>query len=238
MHHIVLERWSRGRSALHRRDARAKIVALLVFLVALATAERAIPQLAAALFLLLCAALVWARIPVLAAMARAGVALPFAATFAAVSWISGDAARGAILAVKSYLSALAVVTVVATTPLPALLRGLETMRVPRFLLTVAQFLYRYLFVVSEEGQHMAKAAAARGASAGRLRFRVAAGALAVLFARSYGRAQEIHGAMLARGYNGRLPTAAAPRFGASDAVFLASASLAPALVRIALDRFA
>ena len=50
MHHVVLDRWSRGSSPLHRRDPRAKIVALLVFLVALATAHRALPELAAALF--------------------------------------------------------------------------------------------------------------------------------------------------------------------------------------------
>ena len=31
---------------------------------------------------------------------------------------------------------------------------------PRFLLMVAQFLYRYLFVISEEAQHMRKAAMA------------------------------------------------------------------------------
>ena len=50
---MVLERWSRGASPLHRRDPRAKIAALLVFLVVLATAHRALPELAAALALLL-----------------------------------------------------------------------------------------------------------------------------------------------------------------------------------------
>ena len=56
--------------------------------------------------------------------------------------------------------------VVSTTPLPVLLRGLEMTGAPRFLLMVAQFLYRYLFVISEEAQHMSKAAASRGASVG------------------------------------------------------------------------
>jgi energy-coupling factor transporter transmembrane protein EcfT len=43
LHHVVLERWSRGASPLHRRDPRAKLAALLVFLVVLATAHRALP---------------------------------------------------------------------------------------------------------------------------------------------------------------------------------------------------
>jgi len=241
LHHIVLERWSRGASALHARDPRAKIVPLLVFLTALATARRALPEFSAVLFLLLCAALLGARIPLLAALARAALVLPFAAVFAAVCWLSGDPARGVAVALKSYLSALAVLTLVATTPLPALLRGLEAMRVPLFLLTVAQFLYRYLFVISEEAQHMRKAAAARGApvrpmASSGARFRAAAGALAVLFARSYGRARDVHRAMLARGFTGRLPTLYDLRFRPADAAFAALASLAPLAARLAVER--
>ena len=89
--------------------------------------------------------------------------LPFTAVFAAVSWLAGDPARGAALVLKSYLSALAVLLLVSTTPLPVLLRGFEIAGAPRFLLMVAQFLYRYLFVISEEAQHMRKAAAWRAA---------------------------------------------------------------------------
>jgi cobalt/nickel transport system permease protein len=210
----------------------------LAFLITMATARRALLELSVALLVLLCAALAAARIPVFGALARASVALLFAAVFAVACWVGGDPERGIALMLKSYVSALAVLTLVATTPLPALLRGLAQMRAPLFLLTVAQFVYRYLFVISEEAQHMAKAAASRGASGGGLRtarFRAAAGALAVLFARSYGRAEEVHQAMLARGFSGQLPTLAEPSFGAGDAIFAALASLAPVAARLALE---
>jgi cobalt/nickel transport system permease protein len=238
-----VDRWSRGSSPLHRRDPRAKLAALLVFLVAIATATQGIAILAGALFLLLAAALLWARVPLTGAVARAALVLPFTAAFALVCWLAGDPARGVALLLKSYLSALAVLTVVATTPLPALLQALEFARAPRFLLMVGQFLYRYLFVISEEAQHMAKAAAARGATAGGLtenrhRFRGAAGALAVLFARSYGRAGDIHRAMLARGFSGRLPALDTFRFRTADAIFLTLATLLPVLLRIAAARIA
>ena len=49
MQHVVLERWSRGSSFLHDRDARAKILALLIFLVAVATTHRSF-ELAALVF--------------------------------------------------------------------------------------------------------------------------------------------------------------------------------------------
>src|SRR5207247_9345794 len=144
----------------------------------------------------------------------------------AASWIAGDPARGAALILKSYLSALAALVVVSTTPLPVLLRGTEMLGAPRFLLMVAQFLYRYLFVISEQAQHMRKAAAARGGS-----FRAATGALAVLFARSYEQAGEIHRAMLARGFQGRFQPLAAPHFHSADVPFLVLGSAAPVIPR-------
>ena len=63
MHHVVLERWSRGASPLHRRDPRVKVLALLVFLIVLATAHRDLLLLAAACFVLLCATAAVARLP-------------------------------------------------------------------------------------------------------------------------------------------------------------------------------
>jgi cobalt/nickel transport system permease protein len=241
LHHVVLERWSRGRSGLHRRDPRAKLTALVAFLVVLATAHRNLPALALALLLLLGATLAAARLPVAGALLRAGLVLPFTLLFGAVCWLAGDPARGVALLLKSYLSALAVLIVVSTTPLPILLRGLETTGAPRFLLMVAQFLYRYLFVISEEAQHMSKAAVSRGASIGGLsrsttRFRAAAGALAVLFARSYSRAEDIHRAMLARGFTGQFRTLGALHFHKADVSFLVLGSLAPALLRLAVER--
>jgi len=241
LHHVVLEYWSRGNSTIHRRDPRAKIVTLLVFLVVLATAHRNLVALSLALFALLFAGVIAARLPFAGAVARAGIVLPFSAVFAAVCWLAGDPSRGIALLLKSYLSALAVLVAVSTTPLPALIRGLEMTGAPRFLLMVAQFLYRYLFVISEEAQHMSKAARSRGATArslvgSRSRFRAAAGALAVLFARSYGRAEDIHRAMLARGFAGQFRTLGALHFRGSDACFTALASLAPVLLRIAVER--
>ena len=243
MHHVTLDRWSRGASALHRRDPRVKIAAVLVFLVVLATAHRELAWLGAAMFLILCIATRQARIPLAGVLARAGVVLPFTIVFAAVSWLAGDAARGAALVMKSYLSALAVLLLVSTTPLPVLLRGFEMTGAPRFLLMVAQFLYRYLFVISEEAQHMRKAAWSRGASVRGLagnsaRFRAAAGALAVLFARSYARAEEIHRAMLARGFPGFFRPLVELHFHRADITFLVAGSLAPVILRVLIERMA
>jgi len=58
----------------------------------------------------------------------------------------------------------------------------------------------------------------------------------VLFARSYGRAQNVHRAMLARGFTGRLHPLFDLHFRPADAAFAALASLAPLAARLALEK--
>lgn len=229
MHHATLERWSRGRSPLHARDARVKIVLLVAFLAAVATTPRLGAASVAGYGLALVAAIWWARLPAGAVLLRAAVVLPFAALFALVSLLAGDSQRAVALVVKSYCSAAAVLVIAGSTPVPELLRALEWLRAPRFLVLVVQFLHRYLFVVSEQAQHMRLAALSRGG----WRFRQAAGAVAVLFARSYARAEGIHRAMLARGFQGHMVSPAPARADWKDWLFLLGGVTLVAALRLA-----
>jgi cobalt/nickel transport system permease protein len=225
LHHLVLERWSRAHSVLHARDPRAKILLLLAFLIAVATTPRISLASVLCYACVLLVGISLGRLPAGAILARAAVVLPFSATFALLSILAGDRERALALLVKSYFSALAVLLLAAVTPLPKLLRGLESLGAPRILTLVVQFLYRYLFVISEQAQHMRLAALCRGLGSrargrGRMGFQAAAGAVAVLFARSYARAQGIHRAMLARGFQGRTELLSAPHIGTVDGLFL------------------
>jgi cobalt/nickel transport system permease protein len=240
LHHAVLERWSRGASFLHRRDARGKILVLLVYLVAVATTPvGAVPYLPA-FAILPVSALLAARLPLLGALIRAGAVLPFCAVFALFPLVSGDPARALALVGKSYLSALAALAVAGSTPMPALAAGLGSLKAPRFLVLVIQFLYRYLFVISEQSQHMRLAAAARGGTGSarfrRWRLRAATGALTVLFAKSYLRAEATYRAMLARCFEGRLNLVVLERFTAIDAVFLVLGVMGSLAVRALIPR--
>lgn len=236
MHHVVVERWSRGSSLLHALDARAKLGALLAFLIAISTtpppAQPAFAAYAAVLF----SALVASRLPMGGLVRRATLVLPFAATFALITWWSGEGTRALALAEKSFLSGLAALLLIATTPMTQLLRALDSLGVPRSLVLVIQFLYRYLFVISEQAQHMRLASRCRqGPSRGRRStFHAAAGALGVLFARSWERADGIYQAMLARGFTGRFPAFAPIRFGFRDAAFLVAAAAVSMAIRVSL----
>jgi len=236
LHHVLVDRWSQGSTALHRRDPRAKIVALLAFLIVLATTP---PDAAATLVIdaaLLLSGILISALPLVNLLIRAATVLPFSLTFGLISWLAGDTWRAVGLIEKSYLSAVAVLLLVGTTPLPLLLNGLESLGAPRLLVLVAQFLYRYLFVISEQAQHMRLAASCRhgGEHAGsrKSRFRAAAGALAVLFARSYRRAEGIHRAMISRAFGGHFSLLFPPTFRASDALFTAAVAAFLIVVRI------
>jgi cobalt/nickel transport system permease protein len=236
MHHVVVEGWSRRRSPLHARDARAKLGVLLVFLIAVSTTPAGAWSAMAGQGLLLAVAAGASRLPIRGLAARAALVLPFSGTFALLTWLAGDATLATTLAAKAFVSAFAALLLVATTPMADLTAALETLRVPRTLVMVIQFLYRYLFTISEQAQHMRLAARARGGAgrAGASRFRAAAGALGVLFVRSWERAEGVYSAMLARGFRGHIPLFDSPHFHTADFLFLYGSVAATLAIRLVL----
>jgi cobalt/nickel transport system permease protein len=217
LHYLVLDTWSRRDSVVHRREARAKLIAVLLVLVWMGTAAEVRPEFVGFYGGLLAGAALLARLPLLGLLARAALVLPLAATFAAISALGGDPGRAVALLVKSLFSSYAVLLLAATTRLPELLRGVERLGAPRMLVMVVQFLYRYLFVLSETAQHMRLAAQSRGG----WRWSAAGGAAAVLFGSAYARAEGIHRAMLARGFTGHIEADTPARIDAGDAAMLA-----------------
>lgn len=233
MHHVVLEQWSRRASPVHAVDPRAKLGVTLVLLVAVATSPTLSAPQFAAYAAVLAGVLLAAGLPLAGVALRAGIVLPFAGAFALMSWLAGDAARSLAILSKSYLSVFAVLVLVGTTPVARLFAGLERLGAPRSLVLVLQFLYRYLFVISEQAQHMRLAASSRGAlgrAPARVRLHAPAGAVAVLFARSYRRAEAVYRAMLARGFTGHIEPVVPLRLGAGD--ILAAGAAAGAVIGI------
>ena len=217
--------WSLANSFIHRRHAAAKIVVTLTFLFCVATLTRGTGLVFGLYLGALVITAAAAGLPLGAILRGAAVVLPFSLCFALVSALAGDPDRAVLLLARAWLSSFAALLLIATTPMPHLIAGLEWLRAPRFLLQVMQFLYRYLTVLIDEANTMRQARWARAGSLRNLEFRQAAGAAGVLFARSYTRAQAIHRAMLARGFEGRIPVFAHLRFGWTDAGFAAGAAV-------------
>ncbi len=239
MQHVLQDRWSRGSSLIHLLDARAKLGALLVFLIAISTtpARAQIAFLGYAILLALVLAVT--RTPLKAILWRALLIFPFSVTFALATLLSGTPRAALAFAEKSFLSGFAVVVMMSTTPFLQLVAALEWARVPRMLTLVIQFLYRYLFVIAAQATQMRLAAKSRqGLKRGTsLQFAAAGGAIGVLFARSLERADGVYRAMIARGFQGTLPSQQILRMSARDFAVCGFGIAILIAVRVWLVRF-
>ncbi len=229
---LRLEEWARRDSYLHRRDARGKILSVLLFLVAISSTPPTSPGAFLPMTVLLAGGLVISRLPVGELMLRGAVILPFPLFFGFVSWLeNGNVMFSGALVVRSYVSTLAVLVLMGVTPLSDLLRGLRGLGVPAVLVMVLQSLVRYLQVIVDHGARMRRAALCRdgGAMARRNRqslWRRAGGALAVLFGRSYARAEGVHRAMVARGFRGEFVSPRPVGFTGKDWLYLGGSAVA------------
>ena len=115
---------------------------------------------------------------------------------------------------RSWLSVQMAILLVATTQFPDLIHAFEHLKTPRTLTTIIAFLYRYLFVLTDEAYRLLRARSARSAGlpgkhrGGSLfwRAKVTGSMAGQLFLRSYERSDRIYNAMLARGYSGHIRT--------------------------------
>jgi cobalt/nickel transport system permease protein len=86
-----------------------------------------------------------------------------------------------------------------------LLRALRQLHVPRLFVATLSFMNRYLRVAADELVRMRRARAARTFGlAPRARLRTAATLIGMLLMRSFERAERVHAAMLARGFDGEI----------------------------------
>jgi cobalt/nickel transport system permease protein len=115
---------------------------------------------------------------------------------------------------RSWLSVQMAILLVATTQFPDLIHSFEHLRVPRVLTTIIAFLYRYLFILTNEVFRLLRARDARSAGlpgvkrGGSIlwRTKVIGSMTGQLFLRSYERSDRIYSAMISRGYTGHIRT--------------------------------
>lgn len=220
-----------GHSSVHRLAPEAKVVAVFAFVVAVAlTPREALWVFAVDAVALLAVARV-ARIPYRFLFTRMLVVLPFV-LFALLLPFIAEGERTTVLGVsvaveglwgmatilsRSLLGVAASVLLAATTEVPRILRGLERLRIPPVLTAIAAFMLRYLEVIADELGRMRRAMTARAYDPRWLwQARPIAASAGALFIRSYERGERVHAAMLARGWDGRMPDLVDDRAAAAD----------------------
>jgi cobalt/nickel transport system permease protein len=156
--------------------------------------------------------------------------------------VSGEGLREFVtVALKSWVSVQAALLLASTTPFHDLVDGLRQLRLPRIMVAIISFMYRYLAVLTGEASRMARARAARSAerpgtrAGGGLRWRasVTGHMVGSLFLRSYERSERIYGAMQARGFDGELRSMPGEPLARSALVALAAVLLALVAYQVA-----
>lgn len=209
-----------GTSPVHRMPAQVKIVAALLGVICVVATPRT-EFWAFGLYLVVLLG-VWAvaSVPVGHVARRAVIEVPFVVialvmpflgagprfTFLGLSLSEPGALAGWNILAKGTIGVLTSLTLAATTTPGELIVGLQRLRAPAVLTTIATLMLRYLEVIAAEARRMRTARISRGHNP---RFLWQAGATArgigALFVRSYERGERVHLAMVSRGWTGTMP---------------------------------
>lgn len=234
---------------LQRRDPRFKTAAMLLLIITVAWAH----QLASVWsFVLLVAGLaISSRVPlrrmvlqaavpvlaftgVIAAPALFLVPGPTIATLPLIGWpVTATGLRSALLLVgRAEASAGVALLLVLTTPWPQVIRALGALGVPAVITAMLSMTQRYVFIFLQTAADMQEAHHSRiMAPVSRSRRRqIIASAAGVLFTRSLDLGQNVHEAMLARGYRGQSLSLVTWRAGPADWLLLGLAAMLLAAV--------
>lgn len=127
--------------------------------------------------------------------------------YLAVTW---QGLSGAALLVLRAADCIALaVLLTLTTPWAGLLRALRSLGVPRVFVMMLAMTYRYIYVLLEASSELLVARKSRqigpppDSGEGR---RFVANAIGILFSKSYSMSEEVHAAMVSRGFNGEVRT--------------------------------
>ena len=212
----ALEQLSGGGTCIHRLHPTAKLLATAVFVVAVASFDRyAFGRLVPYVFYpALLAALSETPYPML--LKRVLVALPFC-LFAGVGnaifdrapafAVGGVAVSYGVVSLfvilfKAYLCVMAVLLLVAATPLAELTASMRGLFLPGVFVTLFEMTYRYVGVLFEEAHSMHTAYSLRGGGKGRGGIGIGdmGSFVGQLLLRSFDRAERVYNAMKCRGY--------------------------------------
>jgi cobalt/nickel transport system permease protein len=207
-------------TALHRMAPEAKVAATVAFVVSEALVPRGTWWPYAVDLAVLLALAAWARAQPRMFAARLLVELPFVAFVVVLPFVSkgpdthllglalsiaGLTTAGAIVC-KATLAVLATGVLGASTSPAAIVAGLGRLRVPALVTGVATLAIRYVQLALEDVSRARRARIARGDDPRWLwQARATARGIGGLAARSLARGERVHTAMLARGFDGRVP---------------------------------
>lgn len=219
MEHSFLDKYSDLDSFLHRLDPRVKIITFFIFIVfIISTTEERIGQLVTYFFLFLFLVFL-SQVPILYIFKRSLVILPFVFL---ISFFNFIYQRFGIFGLffRSWLAVLVLILLSVTTKFSLLLKGMEKLHLPKILIALSSFMYRYLFVLTDEAMRVQRAWHIRYFGKNKLKqIKIIGNIIGILFVYAYERAERVYQAMCARGFTGQIVTLDELKIGKKEIIF-------------------
>lgn len=121
---------------------------------------------------------------------------------------------------KFFLTITSGLLLIATTSFPGICSAMQKLGMPAIFVSQLLFLYRYLFVLTEEVMRVVRARDMRSFGKKGRGIMPFTSLVGTLFLRTIERAEKVYQAMLSRGFSGRLHSMRPYHFRTADAVFL------------------
>lgn len=223
-----------GDSPLHRVDQRAKLITTVIFIATVVSFNKyavleLVPFFSFPIILILSGSLpagyILKKVLLISPLAiLVGVFNPFfdrsviyhigsiGVTGGWISFIS--------ILLRFVLTVTSALALVALTGFNSVCLSLERFRVPRPFIVQLLFLYRYMFVLTEESERMVRARSARSFNSRAMHFRTFISLIGHLLLRTLDRAERVYRAMCCRGFDGRIRIIKSMHAGFRDAAFV------------------
>lgn len=241
-----LDTLARRDTFLHRLDPRIKVLITALFVVCIVSFDKY--QIGAMLpfILLLIVAMGLAEIPASLVLKKLLVVSPFAVMVGIFNplldqqpvlqlgqvMISGGWISFASILLRVALTVSAVLLLIGCTGFNAVCMAMVRLGMPRIFAVQLLMLYRYLFVLVDEGMRMQQARALRSFGNKGLSMRTFSHLIGQLLLKTLDRAQRIHLAMLCRGFDGTIRIRRTLRLTVTDLLVLAGSAAVILAMRV------
>jgi cobalt/nickel transport system permease protein len=230
----TLDLLANGTSKIHRLDARAKVLVTLVFILCVVSYNRYELTSLFPYFIFPIVLISLAGLPPLFILRKIVLLCPFVLAVGIFNpvfdreillqlgplGISGGWISFASILVRSILTVGAAFILVGVTGFTTVCQALERLGMPQLFAVQLLFLYRYIFVLTEESGRATRARELRSCGKKGQGIRSFGSLVGHLLLRTWQRAERVHMAMLARGFTGKFHASRQSRFGTPEIRFI------------------
>ena len=229
-----LDLLANGTSAIHRLDARAKVIVTLAFILCVVSYNRYELNSLFPFFIFPAVMISLSGLPLFFILRKIILLCPFVLAVGIFNplfdreillqlgslGISGGWISLASILIRSFLTVGAAFILVGVTGFTAVCQALENLGMPKVFAVQLLFLYRYIFVLTEESGRASRARELRSCGKKGLGVHSFGSLIGHLLLRTWQRAERIHMAMLARGFIGVFHASRQSSFGAAEIRFV------------------